>query len=127
MKEVLSFNINPKARSTVRRYYDQWRADRGLPRRCDIEGCTFHSAELLWNGKPLDLILDHVNGNSNDNRAANLRYVCPNCDSQLQTRGGKNIGRIINESDRGFQVKNRNGQLDTLIAAKTARIQLNPL
>ena len=38
-----------------------------------------------WMGKPLPLILDHINGINNDNRLENLRFMCSNCDSQLPT------------------------------------------
>ena len=44
-----------------------------------------------WNGKPMPLILDHINGIHNDNRLENLRFVCSNCDSQLDTYKSKNI------------------------------------
>ena len=44
----------------------------------------------MWNGKPLVLILDHINGNAEDNRYENLRFVCPNCNSQLPTFTGRN-------------------------------------
>ncbi len=44
-----------------------------------------------WNGKKMSLILDHINGTSNDNRLENLRVVCPNCNATLDTNGGKNI------------------------------------
>ena len=46
-----------------------------------------------WNGKPMPLILDHINGIRNDNRISNLRFVCSNCDSQLDTYKARNIGR----------------------------------
>ena len=44
-----------------------------------------------WNGKPMPLILDHINGINNDNRLENLRFVCSNCDSQLPTYKSRNI------------------------------------
>lgn len=43
-----------------------------------------------WNGKPLTMRLDHRNGDRNDNRKENLRLLCPNCDSQSETFGGRN-------------------------------------
>lgn len=43
-----------------------------------------------WNGKPLSLQLDHINGVHNDHRLDNLRLVCPNCHSQSPTYAGKN-------------------------------------
>ena len=46
-----------------------------------------------WNGKPMPLILDHINGENNDNRIENLRFVCSNCDSQLPTYKSRNIIR----------------------------------
>lgn len=43
-----------------------------------------------WNGQPLKLQIDHVNGIHNDNRLENLRILCPNCHSQTETFAGKN-------------------------------------
>lgn len=43
-----------------------------------------------WNGNPMPLILDHINGINNDNRITNLRFVCSNCDSQLDTYKSRN-------------------------------------
>lgn len=43
-----------------------------------------------WNGKPMPLILDHINGVNNNNRLENLRFVCSNCDSQLDTYKSRN-------------------------------------
>lgn len=47
-----------------------------------------------WNGLPLTLNLDHKNGVNNDHSPENLRFVCPNCDSQQDTYGGKNRTRV---------------------------------
>jgi len=38
-----------------------------------------------WQGKPIRLQIDHVNGDRLDNREENLKIVCPNCHSQTET------------------------------------------
>ena len=52
--------------------------------------CAICGQEPFWNNKPLSLTLDHINGNNTDDRLENLRWVCPNCDRQLDTFGSKN-------------------------------------
>jgi hypothetical protein len=66
-----------------------------LKKRLYKEGLKEKFCELcgqgeIWNGKKLSLILDHINGINNDNRLENLRIVCPNCNSTLDTHCGKN-------------------------------------
>lgn len=43
-----------------------------------------------WNGKTLNFILDHIDGNATNNFKDNLRLICPNCDSQLPTYKSRN-------------------------------------
>ena len=45
-----------------------------------------------WNGKPLTLQLDHIDGNSDNNLLSNLRLLCPNCHTQTHTFGSKGNG-----------------------------------
>ena len=53
--------------------------------------CSICGQEPWWQNKELTLILDHKSGINNDNRLENLRWVCPNCNQQLDTTNGKNI------------------------------------
>lgn len=55
--------------------------------------CSVCSGVNEHNGKPLVFILDHIDGNAENNSRENLRLVCPNCDSQLDTYKSKNKGK----------------------------------
>ncbi len=52
--------------------------------------CSKCELKNMWNNKKITLQLDHINGNSSDNRLENLRFLCPNCHSQTDTFTGKN-------------------------------------
>ena len=45
-----------------------------------------------WQGAPLALQIDHINGKRQDNRIENLQVLCPNCHSQTTTFAGRNKG-----------------------------------
>lgn len=51
--------------------------------------CQICNLDPVWYGNPLSLHLDHINGENNDNRLENLRFLCPNCHSQTETYSGK--------------------------------------
>ena len=53
--------------------------------KCECCGIT------EWNGKPISLQLHHKDGNSNNNSLENLKILCPNCHSQTDNYGSKNI------------------------------------
>ena len=55
--------------------------------KCEICG------ETEWMGQKIPLVLDHINGNPGDWRLENLQRVCGNCNMQLPTFAGRNIGK----------------------------------
>lgn len=55
--------------------------------------CVICRNKGVWNGEPLALQLDHINGNHFDNRIENLRLLCPNCHSQTSNFSGKNANK----------------------------------
>lgn len=68
------------SQATLRRWY----LKQNIPYKCVLCG-----QDPIWQGKELGLTLDHINGHNHDNRLENLRWVCPNCDRQLETFGYK--------------------------------------
>jgi hypothetical protein len=71
-----------------------------LKRRLYREGLKQRRCELCgqgedWRGRRMSLILDHVNGVSDDNRLENLRIVCPNCAATLDTHCGRNAKTLV--------------------------------
>lgn len=54
--------------------------------RCSICGIT------EWMGEPAPLVVDHIDGNPENNSIENFRMVCNNCDALSSTYMGKNRG-----------------------------------
>jgi hypothetical protein len=124
-EEVLCYRKTGPSRSTVWKYYLQWRQAQNppLPIRCDNPVCRYHTEPLVWNGKPLKPILDHIEGNNSDNRPKMLRLLCPNCDSQLPTRGGANKGRI-EKSEGGFCKVAKDGKRAYVLPTEPGKFSL---
>lgn len=46
-----------------------------------------------WQGAPIPLVCDHINGDSSDWSMKNVRMICCNCDAQTPFYKAKNKGR----------------------------------
>ncbi len=73
-------DVNPLSRRQIKKMLLR----DGLPYKCSI--CGIHE----WEGMPLSLQLDHIDGNTHNGDRDNLRLLCPNCHSQTETFSGRN-------------------------------------
>jgi hypothetical protein len=67
--------------------------------------CAVCSLLPYWNGKYLQLQIDHINGITTDNRIENLRFICGNCHMQTDNFGMKNSSLFLNKKILVKQLK----------------------
>ena len=60
----------------------------GVPYACAVCGCNG-----TWQGLPLTLEVDHIDGDYCNNLQENLRFMCPNCHRQTPNFAGRSRGR----------------------------------
>jgi len=102
LEEILIFNSNVGSYKLKKRLLKE-----GIFKNV----CSKCGQDDMWNGEHIDMVLDHINGDSQDHRLENIRLLCPNCNSQLPTNCGKNIKKkhfckkckkIITKNRTGF-------------------------
>ena len=72
-KEIKVFDNLIKPSSIKKRLISEYG---NICQKCNIES---------WNGLPLTLELEHIDGNNRNNSKENLTLLCPNCHSQTPT------------------------------------------
>ena len=88
---------NPIKRNEENVFMENSTASQQTLRRWYLKGeytpyiCSICGQKPLWQGKELTLILDHIDGQNHNNQLHNLRWVCPNCNQQLETTGYKRM------------------------------------
>lgn len=82
LEDIIFHNLHPQYKSShlKKRLLDAKLKEN----KCEICNIT------EWNGKPISLHLDHINGDNGNNHLSNLRILCPNCHSQTDTFGARN-------------------------------------
>ena len=53
-----------------------------------------------WMGEKVPVVMDHIDGNSDNWQFTNLRIICRNCDGLLPTFAGRNVGKNKIQSKR---------------------------
>jgi hypothetical protein len=78
--------------STPKKTYNSTTLKKNLIKQNLLENkCSVCGLGTIWNGKPIKLQLEHIDGNHYNNELSNLTILCPNCHSQTDTWCGRNI------------------------------------
>lgn len=67
-----------------------------------------HCGISEWQGKPITLEVDHIDGNNKNDSRENLRALCPNCHSQTDTWRGKNFANFVDDQQLLAALKKHN-------------------
>ncbi|MFD3697181.1 HNH endonuclease signature motif containing protein [Streptomyces sp. NPDC058646] len=87
-EEILREDRSPKAARV-----HNTRLRRALLESGREEHCALCGMDGTWLGQPLSLEIDHIDGDWRNNRAGNLRFLCPNCHSTTDTYRGRGKAR----------------------------------
>ena len=117
LEEILVENRNYNSSTLKKRLIES-----GLKKdKCELCGCSNE-----WNGKPLILQLDHINGNHSDNRLENLRIVCPNCHSQTETFSNKRAKKHNYCVDCGCEISLKSTRCNTCASKHKNSFKVKP-
>lgn len=88
-------SIDDRARKTMERFVSGEITDRDTLRKMLrlTVGYTCSKCGIgEWQGEPITLQVDHIDGDAGNNVPSNVRLICPNCHSQCETFGARNKG-----------------------------------
>lgn len=86
----LLVRITPGSRRTKPPLLKRALAEIGRPYECELCGNSG-----TWQGAPLNLEIDHEDGDYHNNEAWNLRFLCPNCHTQTDNFSGRSRGKFV--------------------------------
>lgn len=124
----IEFTSNPAAAAAGRRVTLSQALASGshtrIKRQLVAEGVAKNECDVChlppeWQGKPLTLRLDHIDGDRDNYAVENLRLICPNCDSQTDTYCAKNKKRAAGRY-KAHHAKLREGLVPEQIAESSS-------
>ena len=81
-EEWFSYGVARSGQHTRKRMIDC-----GVLYMCSVPDCVLYgTVNPTWAKKPITLHVDHVDGDRLNNRIENLRFLCPNCHQQTDTK-----------------------------------------
>ena len=83
-------------------------------------GCCKICGITEWQQFPINLQLDHIDGDGRNNQYDNLRAICPNCHSQTDTYTGRNNVKQFLVGSIGVIWVNKNGCRKRLKSSEVA-------
>jgi hypothetical protein len=94
-KDNLKLGDSKKSPNQILIYVENKRQPTNQLRRALIESGVEHKCNEcgvfpVWQGRPLQLEINHIDGNWKNNLIGNLEFLCPNCHSQTPTHGYQN-------------------------------------
>ncbi|MGK5728669.1 HNH endonuclease signature motif containing protein [Streptomyces sp. URMC 124] len=90
LEELLTVQTAPEARREQSCRLKKAMLALGVADRCAL--CRI---DAVWQGIPLPLEVDHIDGDWRNNRIENLRLLCPNCHSTTDTYRGRGKARHV--------------------------------
>lgn len=85
-----------KFKNTIERFKLGEVAERSTLRKVltEVNGYRCERCNISeYNGEPITLQVDHIDGSADNNMPSNLRLLCPNCHSQQPNWGARNKGK----------------------------------
>jgi len=118
LSDILVENSTFDRSNLKRRLYED-----GLKQRV----CEMCGQDEIWNGNHMSLIIDHINGVSNDNRIENLRIICPNCSATLPTHAGRNIKSKKSKCECGNVITYKSKKCRVCHTISTRKVERPPI